>query len=242
MPFPRRGPCRSSPGMTTWGVRSVGDASDYIARLRRLDSCAVSDALDSLGLSGFVSGVPQASGDGRIAGRAVTVKLGTGEPPPGPPRHLGTTAIEAAGPDNVIVIEQRTGIDCGSWGGLLSLGAKLRGIAGVVCDGPVRDIDEARAHAFVIFTRKLSARTGRGRVVELGTNIPVTFETVTVAPGDYVIADRSAVIFIAPDDIARVLDKAETIAAKEAAMAEQLRAGEPISKVMAGNYEHMLRR
>ena len=220
----------------------MSDPHDFVARLRRLDACAVSDALDSLGLTGAVSGMPQVSGDGRIAGRAVTLKLGTGEPPPGPPRHLGTTAIEAADSDSVIVIEQRTGIDCGSWGGLLSLGAKLRGVAGVICDGPVRDIDEARGLAFPIFTRKLTARTGRGRVVELGTNVPVTFESVTVTPGDYVIADRSAVIFIAPDNIARVLEKAEMIAAKEAAMADRLRAGEPISKVMAGNYEHMLRR
>ena len=66
--------------------------------------------------------------------------------------------------------------------------------------------------------------------------------TVNITPGDYVIADKSAVIFIAAADIARVLDKAEMIAAKEAAMADRLRAGEPISKVMAGNYEHMLRR
>ena len=65
---------------------------------------------------------------------------------------------------------------------------------------------------------------------------------MTVDPGDYVIADLSAVIFIAAADIARVLDAAETIAAKEAAMAEALAGGEPISQVMAGNYEHMLKR
>lgn len=220
----------------------MDNSHDYVVRLRRVDACAVSDALDSLGLTGVVSGVPQTSGEGRIAGRAVTMKLGVGEPPPGPPRHLGTAAIEAAGADNVIVVEQRTGIDCGSWGGLLSLGAQLRDIAGVVCDGPVRDIDEARALNFPIFTRKLTSKTGRGRVVELGTNVPVLFETVTVTPGDYVIADRSAVIFIAAADIARVLDKAEMIAAKESAMADRLRAGERISEVMAGNYEHMLKR
>jgi regulator of RNase E activity RraA len=219
----------------------VDSAPDYVARLRRLDACAISDALDSLGLSGVVSGVPQASGEGRIAGRAVTLKLGVGELPAGPPRHLGTAAVETAGPDDVIVIEQRSGVEAGSWGGLLTLGAKLRGVAGVVCDGPVRDIDEARALCFPIFTRKLTAKTARGRIVELGTNVPVMFETVSVAPADYVIADKSAVIFIAAADIARVLAHAETIAAKEAAMADQLRAGEPISKVMAGNYEHMLR-
>ena len=59
-------------------------------------------------------------------------------------------------------------------------------------------------------------------------------------PGDYVIADRSAVIFIAAADIARVLDAAETIAAKEAVMGKALLADEPISQVMAAAYERML--
>jgi 4-hydroxy-4-methyl-2-oxoglutarate aldolase len=223
-------------------MTGVKHADAFVARLRRLDCCAVSDALDRLKLGGVVSNVPQQSGDERIAGRAVTVKLGVGQPPPGPPRHLGTAAIEAANGDCVIVIEQRAVPDTGSWGGLLSLGAKMRDVAGVVCDGPVRDIDEARALGFPIFTRMLTARTGRGRVVELGTNVPVMFETVNVAPGDYVIADRSAVIFISPADIERVLDAAEIIAAKEAAIAEALRAGQSITRVMAGDYESMLKR
>jgi regulator of RNase E activity RraA len=65
---------------------------------------------------------------------------------------------------------------------------------------------------------------------------------VTVNPGDYVLADRSAVIFIGPDVIDRVLAAAETIVAKEAAMAAALRAGTPIAQVMGGNYEHMLQK
>ena len=61
----------------------------------------------------------------------------------------------------------------------------------------MRDIDEARALQFPIFTRTLTAKTARGRIVELGTNVPIRFEGVTVRPGDYAIADASAVIFIA---------------------------------------------
>ena len=212
-----------------------------LQRLRRLDCCAVSDALDRLGLSGVVTGVPQQSGGVRIAGAVITVKLGTGEPPPGPARHLGTTAVEAGCSDHVIVVEQTTGIDAGSWGGLLTLGAKLRGIAGVVADGPVRDIDEARSYDFPIFTRALTARTARGRIAERGTNVPVTVWGVTVVPGDFVIADRSAVIFIQAETIDRVLDGAESIVTRESAMAKALAGGTPISQVMGGNYEHMLK-
>ena len=86
-------------------------SNPYVQRLRRLDACAVSDALDKLRLPGVVTGLPQRSGRGRIAGRAVTMKIGPGTPPPGPPRHLGCSAIEAAGPDDVIVVEQRSGIE-----------------------------------------------------------------------------------------------------------------------------------
>jgi regulator of RNase E activity RraA len=188
-----------------------------VARLRRLDVCAVSDALDRLKLGTVVTGVPQAS------------------------RHLGTTAIEAGDADSVIVVEQRTGVDAGSWGGLLTLGAMTRGIAGVLADGPVRDLDEAIGYDFPIWTRRQTARTARGRVVEKGTNVPIVFEDVAVAPGDYVVADRSGIAFITPGDIEAVLEAAEAIVAKEAAMAAAIRAGTPMSAVMGGNYEHMLK-
>ena len=111
----------------------------------------------------------------------------------------------------------------------------------MIVDGPVRDIDEARAIHFPVFTRTLTAKTARGRIAELGTNVPISFEGVAVTPGDYVVADSSAVIFIASTEIDRVLDAAETIVAKEDADGDAFRAGEPISPVMGGNYEHMLR-
>jgi len=210
-------------------------------RLLRLDCCAVSDALDKLKLGGVVSGLPQLSGSGRIAGQVITLKIGTGTPPPGPTRHLGTAAVEAANPGDVIVVEQISGVEAGSWGGILTLGAKLRGVAGVIADGPVRDIDEAKGMDFPVFARACTARTARGRVVELATNGPVAIGGVTVNAGDYVLADGSGVAFIRPEDIARVLDAAEAIAAREAAMAQALRAGRPITEVMGANYEHMLK-
>lgn len=217
---------------------------DAVKRLRRLDACAVSDAMDKLGLSGGVSGLQQLASQRRIAGRVVTYRLvPAGEAPvtQGPPRHLGTTAVEACQPGDVIAVEQRTGIDAGSWGGILSLGAKLRGVSGVIADGPVRDIDEARAYDFPIYGRSATARTARARVAEAETNGPITVGDVRVLPGDFVIADASGVVFIPAAEIGRVLDTAEMIAGREAAMARALMAGRPISEVMGADYEHMLR-
>jgi len=217
---------------------------DPVKRLARLDCCAVSDAMDKLRLKGSVSGLEQRASTRRIAGRVVTCRLVAAAEAPaatGLPRHLGTTAIETAQPGDIIVVEQRTGLDAGSWGGVLSLGAKMRGIAGVIADGPVRDIDEARAYDFPVYCRALTARTARGRVAEVETNRAVTIGEVRVSGGDYAIADASGVVFIAAHEIDRVLDAAEHIAQREAAMAKALLAGMPISDVMGADYEFMLR-
>ena len=214
-------------------------------RLNRLDCCAVSDAMDKLGLQDRVAiGLEQRSTQRRIAGRVVTYRLGPADQAPvrvGPPRHLGTTAIDIAAPGEVIVVEQRTGIDAGSWGGILTLGAKVKGIAGVVVDGPVRDIDEARSYEFPVFCRSLTGKTARGRVAEIECNGPVTIGSVKVGPGDYVIADASGVAFIPAAQVEEVLDTAEAIAGREAAMAKALLSGKPIADVMGADYEHMLR-
>src|SRR5688500_2460401 len=187
---------------------------EITTRFAQLDACAVSDALDKLGLTGAVTGLQRLSSARRISGRVLTVKMEKDDGRPVASRHLATTAIEMAQPGDVIVMEQRTGIDAACWGGNLSLGARLRQIAGVIVDGPARDIDEAREYDFTVFARSTTSRTARGRIVEAGTNVPITVGEVTVAPGDFVVADGSAVVFIARSEVVRVLEAAEAVAAR----------------------------
>jgi 4-hydroxy-4-methyl-2-oxoglutarate aldolase len=215
--------------------------NDLIARLGNLDSCAVSDALDKRGLKGSVTGIHRYTTDARIAGRVLTVKLDRAEGRTNT-RHLCTAAIEAATPGDIIVVEQSTGIDAASWGGNLAIGAKMRGVAGVIVEGPARDIDDCRKLDFPVFARSHTARTARGRIVEVATGEPITVGHVTVTPGDYVVADGSAVVFISQTEIASVLETAEAIVAREEAMAQALREGVSISKVMGANYETMLKK
>lgn len=86
-------------------------SSDHVAHLRHLDACAVSDALDRLGIDGQVAtGLTPQSTQRKLVGRVVTYRLvpaGQAPKSAGPVRHLGTTAIELAQPGEVIVVEQR---------------------------------------------------------------------------------------------------------------------------------------
>lgn len=214
---------------------------EVVSRLSDLDACAVSDALDRLGQPGAVTGISRRTTTRRISGRVITVRMGRFEGQISA-THLGTTAVETAQPGDVIVMEQRTGIDAACWGGNLSLGAKLRQLAGVIVEGPARDIDDAREYDFPVFSRTVTSRTARGRIVEVATNVPITVGDVTVHPGDFVVADGSGVVFVSQENADRVLDAAEAVVAHERSMVAALREGAPISKVMGTGYETMLKK
>jgi 4-hydroxy-4-methyl-2-oxoglutarate aldolase len=223
---------------------------DLTQRLRRLDACAVSDALDRLGLRGVVLGLRPMGPRRRIAGRAVTVRLelateqrkaemaASGEHP----RHLCTAAVDASGPGEVIVVANEGRSDAAGWGGTLSLGATTRGIEGVIVDGACRDVDEAIEHDFAVYASYAVPLTARGRIMETAWNVPVPFGGLTVSPGDLVIADSSGVVFVPAAQAEAVLQAAEEIAAREKAMAEAVRDNRPMSEVMGANYERLLER
>ncbi len=218
----------------------TNDERPIVERLAALDACAVSDALDALGLPCAVTGIAAQATVKRIAGRAVTVKLTDRKPEDAPVRHLCSGAVDSAGPGDVLVIEQRTGVDAAGWGGVLSNAAKAAGIEGVVVDGPARDIDEAAELGFPVYARSATARTARGRIHEEGFNIDISLGELTVRPGDPIIADRSGVAVVPADRAEEVLRKAESIVAREKAMTEAVRRGEPVSRVMGASYETML--
>lgn len=211
-----------------------------IERLAKLDTCSVSDALDSLALTGATWGVRPQWQCPRIVGRAVTLKI----KPMGlqqPSQHLGTPAIEAAQPGDIIVIDNAGQRQFSTWGGLLSLSAKLKGLSGVVIDGACRDIDEARDLQFPVYARGVVPMTARGRVMQDSFNQEIQFAGVQVHPGDLVIADGSGVVIIRAEKEQEVVTAAEIIFRKEAQMAAGIRQGvsglEMLEKL---GYEQML--
>ncbi len=218
----------------------MADETLLLARLAKLDTCALSDALDSLGVNGVALGLAGLSSRRRIAGRAVTVTLGAADGRTAQ-RHLGTAAVEAAGPGSIIVVQHNGRMDVAGWGGVLSLGAKTKGAEGVVIDGACRDVDEAREMDFPVFARVGVPRTARGRIIEYAWNEPVTLCGVMIAPGDFVLADGSGVVVAPADLAAQAISAAEKIVRKERLMAKAVREGAPISQVMGANYEEMLK-
>ena len=230
------------------GVRALAlrmtttTTSEIVARLERLDTCVVSDALDALELPGVVPGLVPLWECGRVAGSVHTVLLrevGDVAVVAGGP-HLGARAIEASAPGEVVVVANAGRLGSAAWGGLLSAGARVRGIAAAVIDGASRDVDEAVSLGFPLFARAATPVSARGRTVEEATDVPVAIGEVVVVPGDFVLADRSGVVFIARAVVSEVLDRAERLTARERSMHEEIERGASITTVMDGRYESML--
>jgi len=203
-----------------------------LERLDRLDSCAVSDALDFLNLRGAVVGLRPLWDCRRTVGRAVTVKV----VPAGltrPEHHLAAPAIESASPGDVIVIDNSGRTDVSSWGGILTHAAQLKGIRGVIVDGACRDVDEMRDLGFPAYARSGVQITARGRLIQDSFNTLIQCAGVQVRPGDLVLADHSGVVFIPQERATEVIEAAERIMAREAQMVEAVHAGQSVVDVMA---------
>jgi regulator of RNase E activity RraA len=140
----------------------------------------------------------------------------------------------------VIVMANDAGDAMGSWGGLLSLAARLKGVTGVVSNGGCRDVDEARELNFPVFARRAAVRTARGRAHEVSCGEPVELDSVTIRNGDIVVADGTGVVVVGADYAIDVVRRAEEIWRKERTMQTRLRAGSNVQDVLGGSYELML--
>lgn len=203
-----------------------------IQRLRALDSCAVSDALDTLGLKGAVTELaPRWNIKAPTAGRVRTVKAAP-KSSTGPATHIATPLVAVAEADDVVVIDNHGRTDVSCWGGLLAEAARQRGIAGVIIDGACRDVQESEAVDLPLYARAAVPVSARGRIVQESMDEPIQVCGIPVFSGDLVIADWNGVVFVPAAEADRVIGLAERIADREAGMAEAVRSGRNVAEVM----------
>lgn len=101
------------------------------------------------------------------------------------------------------------------WGELLSTASKMRGAAGCITDGLVRDTRQIRALSFPVFHGGIGPldTKGRGRMVERDT--PVECAGVRVRTGDIVFGDADGVVVIPIERAGEVLQLAHKKATGE---------------------------
>ena len=155
---------------------------------------------------------------GRVLGRALTVR---GRPGDNLMLHL---AISRARPGDVIVATFDGCVEAGGWGEIASRAAQLRGIAGLVTDGAVRDVDAIARLNFPVFARGVSIK-GTTKRLQGELNQPISIGGVTVHPGDIVVGGTDGVVVVPATELETVLARAEKIKNAEEDMLRKLEQG-----------------
>lgn len=144
----------------------------------------------------------------KLCGPAVTVFLRNGD------NLLVYKAIEQAEKGDVLVINAKEGMDNAILGELLLRWAESRGIAGVIVNGAVRDVEYIRNSSVPVYARSITPagpyKDGVGEV-----NYPISIEHVVIHPGDILLGDDDGIVVISKEHAEYVLQQSKEITAKE---------------------------
>lgn len=193
-----------------------------ISGFKKHTVASVSDAVDQImGKRGFMSHDMRPIVAGQIVGRAITALVKPALPDQATPALATKHSVEMidnSNPGEVGVIVMEDGLDIAAIGGLMGTAAKARGMAGMICDGGVRDVAELRALGFSVYARSIIPSTAVGRYASVARNIPVECAGVTVNPGDIIVAGEDGVVVVPQEKAAEILKRAEEIDEREIKM------------------------
>lgn len=205
-----------------------------VKRVSALATSTLANALDHAGLhSNVIAHIKAVAPGFQFTGPAITVKERTGDYGDFTSDDFRVGAmIDAAQPGDIIVVDA-SGAECSTWGGMASLAAKLKGVAGLLVDGAVRDLEEMIAFEFPVFARHMTPLTGRLRLKIEEINVPITIDGVVVAPGDLIHADGTGAVCLPRERAEEIAGIAEQLAKDDEAAVEDLRSGLTFSEAMA---------
>lgn len=174
---------------------------------------------EAMGKTGNLpSAIKPVSASMRVCGPAYTVSTM-------PRDNLLLHRAYAYAPTGSVLVASCSGFyEAGYWGDLMSLGAKTKGINGLVIDACVRDADDIEAMGFPVFSRGLCIR-GTSNHGDGSLNEPIVIGDVLIRPGDIIVGDRDGVVVVPHERIADTIEKTKAREAREEWVRAQLREG-----------------
>ena len=198
---------------------------NILQRLRNIATPTLANALDDIGFNGVMNNLHPAGLGMKIVGRAVTVQEVTG-----PYGSFSTEEfkvghmIDAASPGDVIVVANN-GAQVSTWGGMASYSAKLKGIAGLVVDGGVRDREEIVEFSFPTFSKHMVPTPGKTRIKVLSINEPIICAGVRVRHGDIIVGDVTGVLCLPIEYVEKITEEAEKFTADDKKAMQEMKNG-----------------
>jgi len=177
-----------------------------------LSACAVSDAMDRLGLQGTIPSLIAMSSGDVVIGPAYTVRFveeGSG-------RFNQYVPSVPAG--SVVVLDAGGRTDVSAWGGIIAAEAQRLGLRATVIYGACRDRTELGDLGYPVFALSSTPASGRGVISSDETDVVLHIDGIDVHPGDTIVADADGAVAVPRDRADEVLALAREIADRDTAL------------------------
>ncbi|MFY1112903.1 MAG: 3-hexulose-6-phosphate synthase [Methanosarcinaceae archaeon] len=202
-------------------IRDRGTLDQEIREI--LMEVSTSNISDALHRKGAMKGIHPLV-RGKVVGTAITVQSFAGD------WAKTVEAIDEAKEGDVIVIYNECK-DIACWGGLATLSSLNKGIAGVVIEGAVRDIDEVEKLGLPIYTSNTVPNAGDPKGFG-EMNAEITCGGQTVKPGDYIVGDESGVVVVPKERAYEIARRAKEVYKTENRIFDEIRRGGTLSEIL----------
>ncbi len=146
-------------------------------------------------------------------------------------------AFDSVNEGEVLVVEARGERGTGTVGDVLALRAQVRGAAGIVTDGGVRDFSAVQEFSIPVFSQGAHPSVLGRRHVPWETDVTVACGGAAVQPGDIIMGDRDGVLVIPPFLLEEVAREAAAQEHADGWVAEQVAKGEAVDGLFPMNAE-----
>jgi len=189
---------------------------------------------------------PLQAGQKRVVGRAFTLRFLPGREDLATPESLASgrstrAAIEAMPDGSVIVIDAMGTLDAGVFGDILCARMKMRGVAGMVTDGVVRDVAGVLGVGLPVWCQGVAAPPSVSGLTFAGWQESIGCGGVAIYPDDVIVADDDGAVVIPKALVGDVLAAAPEQERLEAWIMAEVERGVPLLGLYPPNAEAMAR-
>ncbi len=208
-----------SPSIIEAEEKSIDEKT--IELLKRVSTPNISDAMHRKGAMKNIHSICPGT---KMAGRAVTVATFPGD------WAKTVEAIYIAKEGDVIVIYNGSP-HVAPWGELATLSCINKGVAGVVIDGAVRDVDDIRRLKFPVFATSVVPNAGEPKGFG-EINAEIKCGGKTVKPGDFIVGDDNGVVVVPKERGYEIARRAVEVEKNERRIRDEIKRGKTLSEVL----------
>jgi 4-hydroxy-4-methyl-2-oxoglutarate aldolase len=215
---------------TSTGLPALSDAVTAAQLSDSLDAIGVRDQVLDGSIRPLVPGYRIAGPARTIAFEPVTEATEVAYAEPNPYDEF-IAFMDGVQPGDVIVVATGGDGRTAYWGELFSAAAIGRGAAGVICDSYTRDRAKVAALGFPLFSTGTRPIDFRARMRVAAIQAPVMLGGVRVGPDDLLLAEDDGIVAVPARVIGQATELANTRAATESTVLQELLAGHTIGDV-----------